>query len=80
MANKKEETTNWPDLAANLYDKLTGRNAEITYEFDQFEVDVPSGTGQQQEHAHWKMNGTLRVRTQDLDAKQQQKTADKLNS
>ena len=30
------DTRNWPDLAIGLYDKLTGRNAEITYEFDKF--------------------------------------------
>jgi hypothetical protein len=57
------DTKNWPDLAANLYDKLTGRNAEITYEFEKFEVDVPSSTKEDAEHAHWKINGTLKVRT-----------------
>jgi hypothetical protein len=29
MANA-EHTTSWPDLAIGLYDRLTGRNAEIT--------------------------------------------------
>ena len=30
------QTTNtWPELAIGLYDKLTGRGAEITYELDQ---------------------------------------------
>jgi hypothetical protein len=61
----KSHTTTWPELAAGLYDKLTGRNAEITYEFDQMEVWVPSGTGENAEHAHWKLNGTLRIRTRD---------------
>ncbi len=65
MAN--EETKTWPELAIGLYDKLTGRNAEITYEFDNFDLYVPSKTGadQEVEHAHWKMNGTLRIRTTD---------------
>lgn len=58
-------TTNWPDLAAALYDKLTGRNAEITYDFDNMELWVPSGTGDQAQHAHWKLNGILKIRTQD---------------
>lgn len=61
-------TQTWPDLAIGLYDKLTGRNAEITYEFDDFDLFVPSGTGAD-DHAHWKMNGTVRVRTRD-DANQ----------
>ncbi len=65
MANA--ETKNWPDLAIGLYDKLTGRNAEITYEFDNFELSVPSGVygKDTNDHAHWKMNGTLKVRTAD---------------
>lgn len=66
MADKNDEhTTTWPELAIGLYDKLTGRNAEITYEFDNLEVAVPSGTGGDAEHAHWKLNGTLRIRTRD---------------
>ena len=38
------DTQSWPDLAIGLYDKLTGRNAEITYEFDNMEIMVPSST------------------------------------
>ena len=37
-------TTTWPELAIGLYEKLTERNAEITYEFENMEVSVPSGT------------------------------------
>jgi len=62
--DRQQETTTWPDLAIGLYDKLTGRGAEITYEFDNLEVWVPSGT-RNNEHAHWKLNGTIRVRTRD---------------
>ena len=66
MATNSKDTTNWPDLAIGLYDKLTGRDAQITYEFDDFEVHVPSSTSANAETAKWKMNGTLRVRTTDL--------------
>lgn len=59
------ETTNWPELAIGLYDKLTGRNAEITYEFDNMEVGVPAGVGEQPKQAQWKLNGTLKIRTRD---------------
>lgn len=31
----------WPELVAQLYDKLTGRGAEIAYEFQNLEVFVP---------------------------------------
>ena len=64
MADVKN-TQNWPELAIGLYDKLTGRGAEITYEFDNFEVAVPSKAGNDAAYASWKMNGALKVRTQD---------------
>ncbi len=60
-----DHTTNWPELAIGLYDKLTGRGAEITYSFEQMEIEVPSGTGEKASHAKWKLNGTLRISTRD---------------
>ncbi len=57
----------WPDLAIGLYDKLTGRNAEITYEFDNFKLMIPSGTGNNASHATWEMSGVLKIRTRDLN-------------
>lgn len=58
-------TKSWPDLAIELYEKLTGRGAEITYEFENMEVWVPSGMGDTAEHARWKLNGTLKIRSRD---------------
>ncbi len=65
MAEKETHTETWPELAIGLYDKLTGRNAEITYEFDNLQVSVPSGTGSDATHAEWKVSGTLKIRTKD---------------
>ncbi len=59
-------TKTWPDLAVGLYDRLTGRNAEITYEFDNLHLKVPSGTGADAQHAEWVLTGTIKVRTKDL--------------
>jgi len=59
------ETLHWPDLAIGLYERLTGRQAEITYEFQSFEVQVPSAAGPDAKHAPWKLHGTLKIRTQD---------------
>jgi len=61
-----EHTTNWPDLALGLYERLTGKNAEIAYEFEDMHVKVPSGTGQKAEHAEWVLSGTMKIRTSDL--------------
>lgn len=62
-----DETTSWPDLAIGLYDRLTGRNAEIIYDFEDMEIEVPSGTGEDVEHAEWRVDGTLRVTTRERD-------------
>lgn len=61
----KENTTTWPELAVGLYDKLTDRNAEIAYQFEDFELDVPSSAGNSSPAARWRMNGTLRITTRD---------------
>ncbi len=62
-----QHTRTWPELAIGLYDKLTGRNAEITYQFDNLEVFVPSGTGDDAVHARWKLNGNLVIYTRERD-------------
>lgn len=61
-----EQTTNWPDLAIGLYERLTSRNAEITYEFVDMHVKIPSGTGPKAEHAEWVLSGTIKIRTKNL--------------
>jgi len=66
MANTETEATTWPDLAMSLYDKLTGRHAEITYEFENLEVSVPSAATDAAAYATWKLNGIVKIRTKDL--------------
>ena len=67
MANAYE-TRGWPELAIGLYDKLTERGAEITYEADNVEIMVPSHAGSDATHATWKLSGTMRIRTRDVSA------------
>ena len=61
------DTRNWPDLAMGLYDRLTGRNAEITYVFDGLKVDVPSSATPDAAHAPWRFDGTIKIRTRDVN-------------
>lgn len=65
MDDKKPDTQTWPDLAIGLYDKLTGRGAEITYELQNLELSVPSSASATAQHATWKINGTVKIRTKD---------------
>lgn len=57
------EVVTWPDLAIGLYERLTGRNAAINYEFRNMTIEVPRDTGENAPRATWKINGTLRITT-----------------
>lgn len=65
MAQTTTDTQTWPDLAIGLYDKLTGRGAEITYEFQSMEISVPSSASPTAQHATWRFSGTVKIRTRD---------------
>jgi len=62
------DSLSWPDLAIGLYDRLTGRNAEITYEFDDMHIKIPSQTGAGAQHAEWVLSGTIKIRTRDASS------------
>lgn len=64
--NTNDATTTWPDLGIALYDRLTGRNAEITYDFDELRVNVPSSTGESSPAAQWTLSGAVRIRTREV--------------
>ncbi len=65
MSQTTPDTQTWPDLAIGLYDKLTGRGAEITYEFQSMEIAVPSSASATAQHATWRVSGTVKIRTKD---------------
>ena len=60
-----EKTSTWADLGIALYDKLTERNAFISYDFENFKIEVPATTGNAEETAMWEINGSLKIRTTD---------------
>ena len=61
------DTTTWPDLAIGLYDRLTGRGAEITYEMQDLKVAVPSSASSDAARATWTLNGGITIRTRDTN-------------
>lgn len=63
--SKTETTQNWPELAIGLYDKLTGRGAEISYEMENLQIDVPARVGEEASSAKWVVNGLVKIRTRD---------------
>jgi len=64
MKEKQHQST-WPEAAADLFDLLTGRKAEITYQLENLEVYVPLESGMEADHAVWKLNGTVKVRARE---------------
>lgn len=70
MANASENSVitendrvSFVDLGMALYERLTGRGAAINYEFREMVVEVPRDTGADAPRATWKLNGTLRITT-----------------
>jgi len=59
----QNDKVSFVDLGMALYERLTGRGAAINYEFQNMEVEVPRDTGADAPRAIWKLNGTLRITT-----------------
>ena len=55
----------WPDLAVALYDRLTGRGAAITYQFEDMSIEVPQSVSTDAPRATWRLNGKLIITTED---------------
>jgi len=62
-----DETKTWPDLAIGLYDRLTGRDAEIRYDFEDMTVHVPSKVGEDADTAQWRLDGTVVITTRERE-------------
>jgi hypothetical protein len=85
MENLKQETSNvveeaskkvqegasqLPEIIKQVVDKLTGKNMEVTYDFQNLEVDVPrveGPEGQEIGSVKWKINGKFVLSTQLLE-------------
>ena len=64
---QKGTATQWADLMGELFDRLTGKEAVISYNFRNLEVDVPRAAGpggQDLGAAKWVVNGELVIKAQ----------------
>jgi hypothetical protein len=65
--NNDTSISNWSDLVRDIVDKLTGKDMEVTYDFDNLEIDMPKATGPEGKEigsAKWKINGKFIISTQ----------------
>jgi hypothetical protein len=40
-----QENTNWPQVVENIFSNISGKNMEITYDFDNLQINLPKVTG-----------------------------------
>jgi hypothetical protein len=62
-----ENASQWTDILKEVVDKLTGKNMQVVYDFQDFEVDVPKATGPEGKElgsAKWKINGKFTLSTE----------------
>ncbi|HEX2407396.1 MAG TPA: hypothetical protein VHJ38_09335 [Nitrososphaeraceae archaeon] len=65
--NTNSKTTQWVDLISALFDRLTGKEAIITYEFDNLVIDIPKAAGpggKELGSAKWTINGKLIIKAE----------------
>jgi hypothetical protein len=66
----EQNVSHWSDILKEVVDKLTGKNMDVIYNFENFEIDVPKATGPDGRNlgsAKWKINGKFIFSTQLLD-------------
>ena len=59
--------SNWSDVVKDIVDKLTGKDMEVTYDFENLQIDMPKATGPKGRElgsAKWKINGKFTISTQ----------------
>ncbi|HSP60153.1 MAG TPA: hypothetical protein VLO09_03750 [Ornithinimicrobium sp.] len=59
------DAVSWTDLAKEMWSYLTGQGAAINYSFVDMAVEVPRDTGSDAPRATWKLDGTLRITTEE---------------
>ena len=61
------QSTQWVEMIGTLFDRLTGKEAVITYEFDNLVIDIPKAKGpggKELGSAKWTINGRLIIKAE----------------
>jgi hypothetical protein len=65
--NADGSISNWSNVVKDIVDKLTGKDMEVTYDFENLQIDMPKATGPEGKElgsAKWKINGKFTISTQ----------------
>jgi|SRR5690242_8778276 hypothetical protein len=60
--NIQQMSSQWAEIIGQLFDRLTGKGASVTYTFDNLVIDMPKAhgpSGQELGSARWTVNGRL---------------------
>jgi hypothetical protein len=63
-SEKTEASNQWAELIGELFDRLTGKGASVTYSFDNLIIDIPRAVGPRGRElgsAKWTINGKLLI-------------------
>jgi len=68
VGKKVEESgSQWADLLKEVVDKLTGKNMQVTFNSQNFEINMPKATGPEGKElggAKWRLDGKFTLTTQ----------------
>ena len=65
--NPKEHMSEWSDMISKVIDKLTGKDLQVTYTFDDVEVEIQragGSDGKPHAGAKWKIDGKITISTE----------------
>lgn len=65
--SSKEHTSQWSELISGIIDKLTGKDLQVTYSFENLEIEIPAAYGpggKQLGGAKWKVDGKITISTE----------------
>jgi hypothetical protein len=65
--SSKGHTSQWSELISGIIDKLTGKDLQVTYSFENLEVEIPKAfgpDGKQLGGAKWRVDGKITISTE----------------
>ena len=65
--SSKEHISEWSELISRIIDKLTGKDLQVTYSFDNLEIEIPKAYGPDGRAlggAKWKVDGKITISTE----------------
>lgn len=60
----QQSSSQWADLIGQFLDRMTGKGASVTYDFDDFVIDMPRAQlpgGRDMGSAKWTINGKVLI-------------------